>query len=213
MHWLWLFHGRRGPYPGAVLGSAGAAECGVWNTPEFFKTATPVRVQACLAAGRRPEGTEQGRLDAPAYRGRGHQNPGRDYHPARRWGRPEGTEQGRLDAPAYRGSVHQNPGRDYHPARRRGRPEGTYQGRLDALALGGSDDRPAGRNYRVARRRGRPQGNGQERAAPLGSRARQRGPQGHRRVVAAERRALLSPRRKTGRVRRACLVSKSAAAV
>ena len=52
MPWLWLFTAvlvlPLGPSWGRP---AHAAECGGWNTGEFFKTATPVRVRACLAAG------------------------------------------------------------------------------------------------------------------------------------------------------------------
>ena len=44
MPWRWLFPAVVGP-PGP------AAECGGWNTAEFFKTAPPGRVRACLAAG------------------------------------------------------------------------------------------------------------------------------------------------------------------
>ena len=52
MHRLWLFTAvvvlTLGPSWGRP---ADAAECGAWNTREFFKLATPVRVRACLAAG------------------------------------------------------------------------------------------------------------------------------------------------------------------
>ena len=52
MSWLWLFTAvvvlTLGPFWGRP---AYAAECAGWNTAEFFKTAAPERVQACLAAG------------------------------------------------------------------------------------------------------------------------------------------------------------------
>ena len=56
MPWLWLFTAvvvlTLGPSWGRP---APAAECGAWHTGEFFKTATPVRVRACLAAGADPQ--------------------------------------------------------------------------------------------------------------------------------------------------------------
>ena len=55
MPWLWLFMAvvvlTLGP---SWTRSADAAECGAWNTREFFKTAPPMRVRACLAAGADP---------------------------------------------------------------------------------------------------------------------------------------------------------------
>ena len=52
MPWLWLFTAVLVLILGPSWSRpAGAAECGAWNTGEFFKTATPVRVRACLAAG------------------------------------------------------------------------------------------------------------------------------------------------------------------
>ena len=55
MHWLWLFTAvvvlTLGP---SWSRPAPAAECRTWNTHEFFKTAPPGRVRACLAAGGRP---------------------------------------------------------------------------------------------------------------------------------------------------------------
>ena len=59
MHWLWLFTAVLGLTPAPFWSRpADAAECGAWNTPEFFreffKTATPVQVRACLAAGADP---------------------------------------------------------------------------------------------------------------------------------------------------------------
>ena len=55
MHWLWLCTAvvvlTLGPSWGRP---AHAAECGAWNTGEFFKTAAPERVRACLAAGADP---------------------------------------------------------------------------------------------------------------------------------------------------------------
>ena len=56
MSWLWLFMAvvvlTLGPSWGRP---AHAAECGAWNTREFFETAAPVRVRACLAAGSDPQ--------------------------------------------------------------------------------------------------------------------------------------------------------------
>ena len=55
MHRLWLFTAvvvlTLGPSWGRP---ADAAECGAWNTREFFKLAPPVRVRACLAVGADP---------------------------------------------------------------------------------------------------------------------------------------------------------------
>ena len=55
MPWMWIFTAvvvlTLGPSWGRP---AHAAECGAWHTGEFFETATPVRVRACLAAGADP---------------------------------------------------------------------------------------------------------------------------------------------------------------
>ena len=60
MPWMWLFTAvvvlTLGPSWGRPVH---AAECGGWNTEEFFKTAAPERVQACLAAGADPTATNK----------------------------------------------------------------------------------------------------------------------------------------------------------
>ena len=55
MPWLWLFTAVMVLTLGPAWGRpAHAAECGTWNTYEFFKTAPPERVRACLAVGADP---------------------------------------------------------------------------------------------------------------------------------------------------------------
>ena len=52
MHWLWLLTAvvilTLGPAWGRLAGAVG---CAGWNTEEFFETAAPEQVRACLAAG------------------------------------------------------------------------------------------------------------------------------------------------------------------
>ena len=60
MSWLWLFTAVLVLILGPSWSRpAGAAECGGWNTEEFFETAPPERVRACLAAGADPKATNE----------------------------------------------------------------------------------------------------------------------------------------------------------
>ena len=60
MPWLWLFTAVVVLTLGPSWGwPAPAAECEGWNTREFFKTAAPERVQACLAAGADPTARDE----------------------------------------------------------------------------------------------------------------------------------------------------------
>ena len=60
MPWMWLFTAAVVLTLGPSWGRpAHAAECGAWHTGEFFKTAAPERVRACLAAGADPKARDK----------------------------------------------------------------------------------------------------------------------------------------------------------
>ena len=149
MPWMWLFTAAVVLTLGPSWGRpAHAAECGAWHTGEFFKTAAPERVRACLAAGADPKARDKDGMTplhlAAAYAHRPQPQGWLDVITATPavitalvtagadpTARAENGTTPLLASP----TENRHSGRNYRPGHRRGRPHGAG-GRLDAPAVG-----------------------------------------------------------------------------